>query len=260
MRKFIFASFLAVMFMLLSPTWLYAGGSAGARAALARSLPDAKFTNVPLSDALEFLRDVSGANIVVDWKSLEAVNVGKDTQINVNVKWVKLSKVLSLVLNEAGPGGTLTYFLDDNVIEITTVATADKKLITVVYYVDDILEMNTPFDPTINIGGGSMTNGNSSTVGQGTTGLGVNGGSSNSGSGGGGGLFGNNNNSSTSNGATAAADKLQRSKDLVTMIQKLIRPEVWKDNGGTSAIEYFNGNLIVTAPRSVQEAIGGPVD
>ena len=33
--------------------------------------------------------------------------------------------------------------------------------------------------------------------------------------------------------------------------------EMWRDNGGTAAIRYFNGHLIVTAPRSIQEAIGG---
>jgi hypothetical protein len=31
-------------------------------------------------------------------------------------------------------------------------------------------------------------------------------------------------------------------------------------NGGKGTIRFFNGNLIVTAPRSVHEAIGGPVD
>ena len=47
---------------------------------------------------------------------------------------------------------------------------------------------------------------------------------------------------------------------LVTLIRETIRPTIWKENGGTAAIRYYNGNLIVTAPRSVHEAIGGPLE
>jgi hypothetical protein len=47
---------------------------------------------------------------------------------------------------------------------------------------------------------------------------------------------------------------------LVKLIMDTIRPEIWKENGGNSTIRFFQGNLIVTAPLSVQEAIGGPVD
>jgi hypothetical protein len=54
--------------------------------------------------------------------------------------------------------------------------------------------------------------------------------------------------------------KQERADDLVTLIRETIRPEIWKENGGTAAVRYYNGNLIVTAPRSVHEAIGGPVE
>ena len=52
----------------------------------------------------------------------------------------------------------------------------------------------------------------------------------------------------------------QKAMDLIKLIETVVRPEVWRDNGGSASMEYLNGNLIVTAPRSVQEAIGGPVD
>ena len=44
------------------------------------------------------------------------------------------------------------------------------------------------------------------------------------------------------------------------LIKELVQPEVWVDAGGSAQIRYFNGNLIVTAPRSVHEAIGGTWD
>ena len=44
------------------------------------------------------------------------------------------------------------------------------------------------------------------------------------------------------------------------IITSTIEPELWQQNGGTAAIRFFNGSLIVTAPRSVHEALGGYVD
>ena len=38
----------------------------------------------------------------------------------------------------------------------------------------------------------------------------------------------------------------------------MVRPTIWKENGGPATMRYFNGKLIVTAPQSVQEMIGGP--
>ncbi len=39
-----------------------------------------------------------------------------------------------------------------------------------------------------------------------------------------------------------------------------VEPEVWRENGGTASIRYFRGRLIITAPRSVHEQIGGAID
>jgi hypothetical protein len=39
-----------------------------------------------------------------------------------------------------------------------------------------------------------------------------------------------------------------------------IQPDVWTLNGGTASVRYFNGSLVVSAPRSVHEALGGPID
>ena len=54
--------------------------------------------------------------------------------------------------------------------------------------------------------------------------------------------------------------KSQRAQDLVDLIEAIIDPDIWKDAGGTASIRYFNGMLVITAPRSVQEAIGGEYD
>jgi len=54
--------------------------------------------------------------------------------------------------------------------------------------------------------------------------------------------------------------KTERADALVKMIREVIRPEIWRENGGEASIRYYNGNLVVTAPRSVHEALGGPLE
>lgn len=221
---------------------LIAAASAPARSTardeLMVRIPSAKLTDVPLADAFDFLRDVGGVNIIVDWKSLEAINITKDTQINLNLHDVSAAKVLSLILSEAGPGDLLTYYISDNVVQVTTRQLADQQLVTVVYYVLDLLQPNDSFDYKIqNFGSGGAQ----------ITGSGGGGGGSSS--------FGNNMQQ------TNNANTIQTKADgLIKLIETVIRPEVWRDNGGPASMAYWNGNLIVTAPRSVQEAIGGPVD
>jgi hypothetical protein len=84
------------------------------------------------------------------------------------------------------------------------------------------------------------------------------GGYGNSGGGNNGGLFGNNNNNNNNNNQNKETSD-QKGQELVDLIKSVIRPNIWTDNGGNATIKYFNGKLIVTAPVSVQEAIGGPV-
>jgi hypothetical protein len=224
--------------LLLLMAAVSAPARSSARAELLTRLPSAKLTDVPLADALDFLRDVGGLNIVVDWKALEAINITKDAQINLNLHDVTTAKVLSLILSEAGPGDLLTFYISDNVVQITTRQLADQQLVTVVYYVEDLLQPNDVFDYTIqNFGSGGAQ----------ITGSGGGGGSSS---------FGTNSRGNTNSASTLDA----KAQALIKLIETVIRPEVWRDNGGAASMEIWNGNLIVTAPRSVQEAIGGPVD
>ena len=205
------------------------------RAALGRTVPDLNFTGVTLADAIEFLRDVSGANIHVNWAALEAAGVGKDTQVNLHLRNIPLRKVLHLVLREAGSGDLLTFYIDDGIIEVTTKELADEDMITKIYPVDDLIMEVPDFDnaPDFQLQG-STTGGGS----------------------GGGNLFGGTGQDESARGKT----RNERAQELIDMIQAIIQPDVWDVNGGRAAIRFLNGSLIVTAPRSVHEALGRPVD
>src|SRR3982751_321998 len=113
---------------------------------LDRSLPEMKFTGVTFGEAIDFLRDVSGLNIHVNWKALEPESVTADTPVNIRVRSVSMRKVLNLLLSEASGGDTLAWYADGGVIEITTKEMADKKVYTKVYPVDDLIMDVPDFD------------------------------------------------------------------------------------------------------------------
>jgi hypothetical protein len=83
------------------------------------------------------------------------------------------------------------------------------------------------------------------------------GGGAGGGGGSGGGLFGN---GDSSKEEEKGKTKEERAEDLVTLIRDTISPDIWVENGGTASVRYFNGNIVVRAPKYVHEAIGGAWD
>jgi hypothetical protein len=205
-------------------------------------------------------------NLTINWKALEEAGITRDTPVTLRLRSISMRKALQMILSEAGGADKLTYDIDDGVVEITTRELADQHMYTKVYPIEDLL-MEIPdftdapiFDLTALSNQGN-TGGSSGGAGGGGAGGGRSGGGG--GGSGSGGLFGN---SSTTgggqngNGQTLGKTKQERAQDIMDLIRALIQPEVWSESGGKAAIRYFNGSLIITAPRSVQEAIGGPLD
>jgi hypothetical protein len=88
-------------------------------ALLNKRLPEVKFDNVALADVIDFLRDVTGANVHVDWRSFEAAGIDKNAQVSLRLRNVKFSTVLDTVLSEfTTPERKVSYKLLDNIILI----------------------------------------------------------------------------------------------------------------------------------------------
>lgn len=214
------------------------------------TLPELRLDGVALSDAVDFLRDISDANIIVNWKALEEAGVSRDTPVTVHLREISLRKAISLVLSEASGGDKLSFDLDQGVIEITTKELADQKMYTCIYPIDDLIMDIPDFTDAPDFSLNSTSN-NTSQNPSGSSGGGPQaGGVSNP-------IFGG---SSTSGTQEPTKTKAERADDLIKLIEQVVQPDIWKDNGGTASIVYFNGNLIVTAPRSAQEAIGGEMN
>jgi hypothetical protein len=236
MRRFVFV--LTLLSLIGISAQRASAVEVAAKRALNVTLPDLRFDNVTLNDAIDFLRDVTGVNIHVNWRAMELIGVGKDTTINVRLRVVTLRKVLRTILSEAGTGNLLTFYIDENVIEVTTRELADRQLFTRVYPVEDLIMEVPDFDqaPTFQLN-------TASTGGRG------------SGGGGGQGIFNN-----TNNQTNTGPNRTDRSQELIDTIQAIVQPDIWNTAGGPAAIRFWNGSLIVTAPRSVHEALGGYFD
>ncbi len=232
----------AVAFLLTIGTAVHAQTAAGA--ALARKIPSVKFEQIALKDALDFFRDTTGANFTIDWKSIEEAGLGKDTPVSLQLKNVAMSLAMKKTLDAAGPG-LMTFYVNENVITVTSVAKADTEMVTMVYPVGDLLVETPDFQgPEFSLDqnqGGSRSRGNRNSGGGG----GSSGSTGNS-------IFGGAGGSNGTSNDEKSKTRTERATELIEIIHSTIRPEIWDVNGGKSSIKYLNGNLIITAPRTVQ--------
>lgn len=113
---------------------------------LAKRLLKVKFSNVPLEQVVEFLREKSGQDIVVKWRLLLQAGVERKTPVDINVKDVTIEKVLRLVLEAAGEEGghALGYELEDNILTISTADELAQKTETVAYDVRELIDWTDP--------------------------------------------------------------------------------------------------------------------
>jgi type II secretory pathway component GspD/PulD (secretin) len=206
--------------------------------ALERPLPELRLNGSSLSDVIDFLADSTGANFSVDWKALEAARVSKDTPVTLRLSAVPLRKALQLILQQAGGAGVLTYYVDEGVIQVTSMEQADKEMVTRMYGIQDLL-----FEAQDHTNAPSLDITQASQGQQGGRGGGGSSGQS---------IFQNGNTSQTAN---TARSRDQRAQEIIKLITDTVRPEIWQVNGGTATISYIRGNLVVTAPRSVQEQL-----
>jgi hypothetical protein len=85
-------------------------------AQLSRRLPELTFDGVGLSDVIDFLRDVSGSNISVEWKELEAAGIDRNQPITLKLKNIQHACALDEILRPAN----LAFAVDGDFIRIST--------------------------------------------------------------------------------------------------------------------------------------------
>lgn len=109
--------------------------SANAFAATLNSPTQIEFLESPLSDVVDYIRDLHAIEIQIDRRALEDVGLTVDSPVTRNLRGVSLRTALRLILRDLD----LTYTAMDDVLLITTPAVAEQMPVTRVYPVGDVL-------------------------------------------------------------------------------------------------------------------------
>ena len=214
-----------------------APGTAPRRAPRRRGVTEISFDEMPLKPVLDFFRDVSGVNFHVNWRSLEASGISQKTPVTLKVSNISVGRALDLVLDQINVGrdrlGRVYWVVDRGVVEIATGEVLNRKPITRVYDVSDLLTVVPNFEPPATTTGTS-TSGTDATGG-GTTG----------------GLFESidtrtSSSTGTSSGDESMAEKRQKSRDtLIEVIKTSIGEDMWGPTGKGS-VKIIRDQLIIT--------------
>jgi hypothetical protein len=95
-----------------------------------------EFVEAPLSDVVDFLRDVTSGNIVLDRIRLEEVGVTPDTPVTILVRQIRLASALNHVLRGLG----LAWMVKDDVLVITSAQVAAAQVTSRAYVARDLVQ------------------------------------------------------------------------------------------------------------------------
>jgi hypothetical protein len=206
---------------------------------LNQRLPEVRFVEQPFEQVIDWLADFTQMNVVVRWDTLEDSGVERDVPISIQVKNLRLSQVLWLIMNEAGGADLrLAYRATGNLLVLSTEEDLGREMVTKVYDVADLL-LRPPSAPRPDF------QQNDQGLGQQTQG-----------GGGGQSVFGNNQDNNRDDEDELDSDV--QMEELINLITSTIEPDSWIVNGGGNGrIVSFNNVIIVTNTILVHQKIGG---
>jgi hypothetical protein len=95
------------------------------------------FERTPLGEAVEYLAEVHGIDIMVDRHALNAIGLGTDTPVTIRIQGISLRSGLKLMLKSIDP--TLAYTVDNEVLALTTREVVEQNQTTRNYPVADLV-------------------------------------------------------------------------------------------------------------------------
>ena len=233
---------------------------------LKQKLPKLDFPSVPFELVVQFLREVGGVSIYVNWRALQVASVDKSTEVNVHLVDVSLEKALRIILDDVsgaavGSPTQVDFVVDEWIIRITTREALSHRTYTRVYDIRDIIIPT----PTINMprriglqgmtgrgsgsGYGGNNRGGSNRSNRGGMGGGRGGGIGGGGMGGGGMIGGG-----MGVDEDQPEDKSQEEllNEIVELIKETIARDTWEQE---AAIRPMGGQLVVTQTAENHQAL-----
>lgn len=236
---------LAAVVVLSAPAWAQTSSgqtrSAGKRpvstaALLNQRLPEVRFVETPLDQVIEWLAEFTQMNVVVRWETIVDAGVERDAPVSLQVRNLRLSQVLWLIMNEAaGSDLVLAYRASGNLLILSTEEDLGREMITKVYDVSDLLvrppQTGRPDYQQSNQGLGQQ-----------------------SGGGGGQSIFGQGQQQNTQQQEPGQDVQIE---ELVTLIKNTVEPDSWDTGAGKGSISVFGSLLIVRNTILVHQQLGG---
>ena len=102
------------------------------------TLPQVRLDSVPLDNAIDRLRDVSHANIVVEWPRLREIGVDRSALVRVRLWDITLGKALAIVLDDVDE--RLGFQEQDGVITVSTRERLAGKTVVRIYDIRPLVE------------------------------------------------------------------------------------------------------------------------
>ncbi|MBU0640853.1 MAG: hypothetical protein KKB50_18460 [Planctomycetes bacterium] len=225
--------------------------SGGARARVPSTLrylneriDEVAFEEAPLDQVMDWLGTLTPMQVVPRWQTLEDAGVERDKPITMNVRGLRLSQVLWMIMKEAGgPDVVLAYRASGRLLTISTALDLSQEMVTRVYDVADLL-VRVPTIPnrmSIDLTQLSQQQGQGGGGGQSIFG----------GSGGGG---------QQDNDDRGREGDNEDIDELIALIVQTIEPDSWVDNGGRGTIHAYNKLLVVYNNILVHQKLGGYVE
>jgi beta-lactamase regulating signal transducer with metallopeptidase domain len=119
-----------------------------AQAQLNRTLPAVQFDAVGFADVIDFLRDVSGTNLRVDWPALGVAGIERNMPVSAHLRNVTFAKALNVILDSVGEGrAKLTYTIQAGSIVISAMDVTNVMMAT--YDVQAILAGKPDYGPKL---------------------------------------------------------------------------------------------------------------
>lgn len=191
-------------------------------------IPRLNFPDVRFADVVEYLRDVSGISIYVNWGALESLAITEDTNVNIRLDDVAFGKALRLILDDVSRGQEpLSYVINEGVLTISSKEALADKTTTRVYDIRDLIIRVPNFvGPRVDIDA-----------------IGSDG--EDGGGGGGVGLF------AEADDTPSAGEEDQPTRaEMITKVTEMIKgtlpSDSWNDFGGKGTMNDLHGNLIIT--------------
>lgn len=202
--------------------------------ARARAVREFNFAGIALKDVLEFLRELSGQNFHVNWRSMEAVGITRDSPVTLKARGISVAKALDLVLDGVNGSrdrfSSVYWIVDDGIVKVATGEVFNRTTKVRILDVTDLLMVVPNFKaPRINRLE-SSNNGNNS---------------------GNGGLFGDDddddgrNDDDDGEGESTRERRERVKQDLMDTIKMAIGEDMWAPIGKGS-IKYLRNKLVIS--------------